>query len=102
MKMARCLSWLSNGYMGAAGNVPMLPHSFRYQPDQNLSSRKKEKSENGAVEMEPTVELSSSSEPVSAAGTPGTARSLCNPADTTPTLRSGQIVYGCAFLLGED
>nr|XP_048308212.1 cationic amino acid transporter 3-like [Myodes glareolus] len=72
---------------------------LRYQPDQNLSSRKKEKSENGAVEMEPTVELSSSSEPISAVGTPRTARSLCNPTDTTPTLRSGQIVYGCAFLL---
>ncbi|CAO2627466.1 Cationic amino acid transporter 3 [Lemmus lemmus] len=57
---------------------------LRYQPDQNLSS---------------SLELSSSSEPISAAGTPGIARSLCIPTDTTPTLRSGQIVYGCAFLL---
>ncbi|CAO2627465.1 Cationic amino acid transporter 3 [Lemmus lemmus] len=57
---------------------------LRYQPDQNLSSCK---------------EKSETSEPISAAGTPGIARSLCIPTDTTPTLRSGQIVYGCAFLL---
>lgn len=88
--------------MGADGNVPTLPHSFRYQPDQNSSSRKKEKSESVAVEMEPALELSSSSKPIPAAGTPGIARSLCNPTDNNPTLRSGQIVYGCAFLFGED
>ncbi|CAH7411550.1 cationic amino acid transporter 3 [Phodopus roborovskii] len=72
---------------------------LRYQPDQNLSSCKKEESENGAVEMEPALELCSSMDPISAAGTPGIARSLCIPSDTTPTLRSGRIVYGCASLL---
>lgn len=101
MKMAGCLSWLSVGCTGAAGHVLMLSHSFRYQPDQNLNSCKKEKSESGAVEMELALEFSSSTEPVSAARTPGIARSLCIPTDTIPTLRSGQIVYRCASLLGE-
>ncbi|KAL1765254.1 cationic amino acid transporter 3-like, partial [Sigmodon hispidus] len=72
---------------------------LRYQPDQNLSSCKKEKSESEAVEMKPALELSSSMEPVSGAGTPGIVRSLCIPTDSTPSLRSGQIVYGCASLL---
>ncbi|XP_036029986.1 cationic amino acid transporter 3-like [Onychomys torridus] len=72
---------------------------LRYQPDQSLNSCKKEKSESGAVEMELALEFSSSMEPVSAAGTPGIARSLCIPTDTIPTLRSGQIVYVCASLL---
>ncbi|XP_055451601.1 cationic amino acid transporter 3-like [Psammomys obesus] len=62
---------------------------LRYQPDQNASSCKKEKSESGTVEMEP----------VSPEGTPGIVRSLCVPTDTNPTLRSGHIVYGCASLL---
>ncbi|KAM7340463.1 hypothetical protein ACRRTK_001078 [Alexandromys fortis] len=72
---------------------------LRYQPDQNLSSRQTKEPESGAVEMEPALERSSSLEPISAAGTLGIARSLCNPTDKNPTLRSGQIVYGCAFLL---
>lgn len=87
--------------MGAADNVPMLSQSFRYQPDQNLSSCKKEKSESVAVELEPGLELSSCMEPISSEGTPGIARRLCIPTNTTPTLRSGQIVYGCASLLGD-
>ncbi|XP_052616358.1 cationic amino acid transporter 3-like [Peromyscus californicus insignis] len=74
---------------------------LRYQPDQNLNSCKKEKSERGAVEMELALKFSSSTEPVSAARTPGIARSLWIPTDTIPTLRSGQIVYRCASLLGE-
>lgn len=101
MKSARCLSWLSLVCMGAAGNVPMLPYSFRYQPDQNLSSCKKEKSDSMAVELEPGLELSSCMEPMSPEGTPGIAKGLCMPMDTTPTLRSGRIVYGCASLLGD-
>ncbi|XP_005084209.1 cationic amino acid transporter 3-like [Mesocricetus auratus] len=72
---------------------------LRYQSDQNLSSCKKEESECGTVNMEPALELSSSMEPISAAGTPGIARSLCFLTDTAPTLRSGYIVYGCASLL---
>jgi len=30
-----------------------------------------------------------------------TLKCLCNPISPTPTQKSGQIVYGCAFLLGE-
>lgn len=72
---------------------------LRYQPDQNLSSCKKEKSDSMAVELEPGLELSSCMEPMSPEGTPGIAKGLCMPMDTTPTLRSGRIVYGCASLL---
>lgn len=44
-------------------------------------------------------EISPTSEPE--AGTSNPLKSLCNPISTTPTQKSGQIVYGCAFLLGE-
>lgn len=87
--------------MGVAGNVPMLYRSFRYQPDQVLSSCKREKSESAAVELEPGLEPSSCMEPISPEGMPGIARTLCIPTNTTPTLRSGRIVYGCASLLGD-
>uniref|UniRef100_A0A5G2QWA4 Cationic amino acid transporter C-terminal domain-containing protein n=2 Tax=Sus scrofa TaxID=9823 RepID=A0A5G2QWA4_PIG len=56
---------------------------LRYQPDQNFS-KKKTKEE---TEMDPVVEES----PLES--------SLLDPISTTPTLKSGQIVYGCAFLL---
>ena len=35
------------------------------------------------------------------AGTSKTLKSLWLPISTTPTQKSAQIVYGCAFLLGE-
>lgn len=72
---------------------------LRYQPDQVLSSCKREKSESAAVELEPGLEPSSCMEPISPEGMPGIARTLCIPTNTTPTLRSGRIVYGCASLL---
>ena len=50
--------------------------------------------------MEPIVE-GNPSPSVPEAGTSNPLKSLCNPISTTPTLKSGQIVYGCAFLLGE-
>ena len=34
-------------------------------------------------------------------GTSNPLKSLCNPISPTTTQKSGQIVYGCAFLLGE-
>ena len=50
--------------------------------------------------MEPIVEGNPSTS-VPEAGTSNPLKSLCNPISTTPTLKSGQIVYGCTFLLGE-
>ena len=50
--------------------------------------------------MEPIVE-GNPSPSVPEAGTSNPLKSLCDPISTTPTLKSGQIVYGCAFLLGE-
>ncbi|XP_003356094.3 LOW QUALITY PROTEIN: cationic amino acid transporter 3-like [Sus scrofa] len=66
---------------------------LRYQPDQNFS-KKKTKEE---TEMDPVVEES----PLESALklTSRSLKSLLDPISTTPTLKSGQIVYGCAFLL---
>ena len=42
------------------------------------------------------------SELVSEAGNSNILKSLWFPTSTIPTQKSGQIVYGCAFLLGEQ
>lgn len=42
------------------------------------------------------------SELVSEAGNSNILKSLWFPTSTIPTRKSGQIVYGCAFLLGEQ
>ncbi|KAB0393544.1 hypothetical protein E2I00_003275, partial [Balaenoptera physalus] len=68
---------------------------LRYQPDQNLS--KIEKTEKG-TEMKPVVE-ESPLESVPEAGTSKILKSLCDPINTIPTRKSGQIIYGCASLL---
>uniref|UniRef100_A0A8D1VQD0 Cationic amino acid transporter 3 n=1 Tax=Sus scrofa TaxID=9823 RepID=A0A8D1VQD0_PIG len=68
---------------------------LRYQPDQSFSKKEKVEEE---TEMEPIVE-GNPSPSVPEAGTSNPLKSLCNPISTTPTLKSGQIVYGCAFLL---
>uniref|UniRef100_A0A4X1UW64 Cationic amino acid transporter C-terminal domain-containing protein n=1 Tax=Sus scrofa TaxID=9823 RepID=A0A4X1UW64_PIG len=68
---------------------------LRYQPDQSFSKKEKVEEE---IEMEPIVE-GNPSPSVPEAGTSNPLKSLCNPISTTPTLKSGQIVYGCAFLL---
>uniref|UniRef100_A0A8D1F0I5 Cationic amino acid transporter C-terminal domain-containing protein n=1 Tax=Sus scrofa TaxID=9823 RepID=A0A8D1F0I5_PIG len=68
---------------------------LRYQPDQNFSKKEKAEEE---IEMEPIVGASPL-ESVPEAGTSNPLKSLCDPISTTPTLKSGQIVYGCAFLL---
>ena len=41
-------------------------------------------------------------EPVSEAGNSNILKSLWFPTGTMPTWKSGQIVYGCAFLLAEQ
>uniref|UniRef100_A0A8C3WYU2 Cationic amino acid transporter C-terminal domain-containing protein n=1 Tax=Catagonus wagneri TaxID=51154 RepID=A0A8C3WYU2_9CETA len=67
---------------------------LRYQPDQNFRKEKShEETEIDAIfEARPL-------ESVPEAGTSNILKSLCDPISTTPTPKSGQIVYGCAFLL---
>ena len=50
--------------------------------------------------MEPKVE-EHPLDSVPEAGTSNILKTLWFPTSTTPTQKSGQIVYGCAFLLGE-
>ncbi|XP_032985178.1 cationic amino acid transporter 3-like [Rhinolophus ferrumequinum] len=69
---------------------------LRYQPDQDL--RKNEKTEVEITEVKPEPEASSLAS-VPEAGNSKTLKSLCNPINTIPTRKSGQTVYGCAFLL---
>uniref|UniRef100_A0A8C6E368 Cationic amino acid transporter C-terminal domain-containing protein n=1 Tax=Moschus moschiferus TaxID=68415 RepID=A0A8C6E368_MOSMO len=63
---------------------------LRYQPEQTLS--KKEETDISKHEASP-------SEPVPEARTSRILKSLWFPPSTTPTLKSGQIVYGCTSLL---
>ncbi|KAB0381472.1 hypothetical protein FD755_003389 [Muntiacus reevesi] len=67
---------------------------LRYQPDQNLSKNEKANNEIEICECD-----TSSLDPVPEAGTSWILKRLCDPIHTTPTQKSGQIVYGCAFLL---
>uniref|UniRef100_A0A8C6AGS4 Cationic amino acid transporter C-terminal domain-containing protein n=1 Tax=Monodon monoceros TaxID=40151 RepID=A0A8C6AGS4_MONMO len=68
---------------------------LRYQPDQNLSEIEKTEKE---TEMKPVVE-ESPLESVPEAGSSKILKSLCDPLNTIPTLKSGRIIYGCASLL---
>uniref|UniRef100_A0A452DL12 Cationic amino acid transporter C-terminal domain-containing protein n=1 Tax=Capra hircus TaxID=9925 RepID=A0A452DL12_CAPHI len=68
---------------------------LRYQPSQNFVKNEKTEEE---TEMEPTLEGNPlDSEPE--AGTSNILKSLWFPPSTISTRKSGQIVYGCAFLL---
>ncbi|KAB0383699.1 hypothetical protein FD755_005616 [Muntiacus reevesi] len=67
---------------------------LRYQPDKNLS-----KNEKIEEEIEISDHEASPSEPVPEAGTSSILKTLWYPTSPTPTRKSGQIVYGCAFLL---
>ncbi|KAB0347241.1 hypothetical protein FD754_012098 [Muntiacus muntjak] len=66
---------------------------LRYQLDENSS---KEKTEEGETKSKVEESLLES---VPEAGTSNILRTLCDPFSTIPTQKSGQIVYGCAFLL---
>ncbi|XP_060992689.1 cationic amino acid transporter 3-like [Dama dama] len=68
---------------------------LRYQPDKNLSKNEKTEEE---TEMEPVLERSPL-DSVPEAGTSNILKSLWFPTSTIPTQKSGQIVYGCTFLL---
>ncbi|XP_069408002.1 cationic amino acid transporter 3-like isoform X3 [Ovis canadensis] len=69
--------------------------ALRYQPDQNLSKSEKTEEE---TETE-LVPVGSPLDSVPEAGTSNILKSLWFPTSTTPTRKSGQIVYRCAFLL---
>ena len=77
----------------------ILPYilSLRYQLDQKFSKEKTEEE----IEMKLKVE-ENISELVSEAGNSNILKSLWFPTSTIPTWKSGQIVSGCAFLLGEQ
>ncbi|XP_043756029.1 cationic amino acid transporter 3-like isoform X7 [Cervus elaphus] len=89
---------MSIGHLLVYSLVAFFVLVLRYQPDWNLS--KNEKIED-KIQMKPLVKKNPlESEPE--AGTSKTLTSLWLPISTAPTQKSGQIVYGCAFLLGKD
>ena len=53
-------------------------------------------------EIEISEREASPLESVPEAGISRILKSLCDPISTNPTRKSGQIVYGCALLLGEQ
>ncbi|XP_045703211.1 cationic amino acid transporter 3-like [Phyllostomus hastatus] len=63
---------------------------LRYQPDKKMKLE--------IMETKPEFETSSF-ESVLEAGTSKTLKSLCITVNTSPTRKSGQVVYGCALLL---
>ncbi|XP_047646218.1 cationic amino acid transporter 3-like isoform X5 [Phacochoerus africanus] len=87
------VGWAPAGYFVAV--VILCALFYRYQPDQSFSKKEKVEEE---IEMEPIVE-GNPSPSVPEAGTSNPLKSLWDPVSTIPTLKSGQIVYGCAFLL---
>ena len=81
------------GLVETAVIIALVP-LFRYQPDL------KEKTGEETV-MEPKAE-ESPLDSVPEGGNSNVLKSLWFPTSTIPTQKSGQIVYGCAFLLGEQ
>ncbi|CAM9958864.1 unnamed protein product [Rangifer tarandus platyrhynchus] len=67
---------------------------LRYQPEQNFSKNEKKDDEIDISQWE-----ASPWKPASEAGASRTLKTLWFPTSTIPTLKSGQIVYGCASLL---
>ncbi|XP_037374102.1 cationic amino acid transporter 3-like [Talpa occidentalis] len=80
------------GSLFANGLLAFSVLVLRYQPEQN------EKMEVEMIVLKPKVD-GHSLESVPEAGTSKTLKSLCKPLSAAPTLKSGQIVYGCALLL---
>ncbi|KAM9755471.1 cationic amino acid transporter 3-like [Dama dama] len=85
---------MSAGVLPAYTLVAVSILVLRYQQDKNLSKNEKIKEEIEIADNEP-----SPSEPVPEAGTSSILKTLWYPTSPIPTRKSGQIVYGCAFLL---
>ena len=85
-------------WIAAAVNIAFKPLIQVPARSENLSKNEKTEEE---TEMEPVLE-GSPLDSVPEAGTLNILKSLWFPTSTTPTQKSAQIVYGCAFLLGEQ
>ncbi|XP_070306476.1 cationic amino acid transporter 3-like [Odocoileus virginianus] len=85
---------MSAGVLPAYTLVAVSILVLRYQQDQNLNKNEKIKEEIEISDHEP-----SPSEPVPEAGTSSILKTLWYPTSRIPTWKSGQIVYGCTFLL---
>ncbi|XP_060255132.1 cationic amino acid transporter 3-like isoform X2 [Ovis aries] len=85
------VDFVSIGTLSVYSLVAFSVLVLRYQRDQNLSKKDK-------TEMKPEVE-GSPLDSVPEAGNSNILKSLWFSTSTTPTRKSGQIVYGCASLL---
>ena len=81
------------GLIETAVIIALVP-LFRYQPDPKEKTGEE-------TEMEPKAE-ESPLDSVPEAGNSNVLKSLWFPTSTISTQKSGQIIYGCAFLLGEQ